>query len=63
MYLFSDYCGGYRACFTTEQKAKEFVKKYGNAMYQLCGEFPRQGDEYEIQEVNVDIDFDDTDFV
>ena len=58
VYMFTEWNGGVTACFSTDTKRKEFLKRYINKMVDETGDVPVSKDDYELTTVDIDPDFD-----
>ena len=56
LWLFHEYCGGGKALFTTEKAAFLFKNAVDRKLIEL-GETGLDSDEFDIQEIEVDPDF------
>lgn len=60
MWVFTDLASGDSAVFYDEEKARNFVKEYGNHYYDLYNDFPAEADEdYTLRTVPLNPNFKD----
>lgn len=57
MWIFTDLVCGISVGFDDEDKAKKFVKEYGNYCYDEYDEFPEEGEDYTLREVPLNLNF------
>ena len=57
MWIFTDFASGESAVFDDEDKAKKFVKEYGNWCYDKYEEFPEEWEDYSLKVVELNPNF------
>ena len=57
VWIFTDLTSGDSAVFDDEDKARNFVKEYGNNCYDLYNEFPAEEEDYTLRAVPLNPNF------